>query len=261
MATTTFDLTSAVGMQQSLPGSGYFTGSYVGRASVDIGGGGTLVRYRAQSYGTDGNNLTVEQYDVGAPTVVPTTTVQLTGTTAVRVILRRSSGAILATADEVAAAINNFQNTNNPTQKLPVVAHNGGTSVVSAAAPTPLTGGLDPQLVAPLAKWTTTSNGGLFYFDQTEPIVVMQMSCAFANISGSQTIQFQLANLDAGLEPIAAETATLFSGDVSSSQPYVSFADSKFIMLPYQAFLIVAPPTIWGVAQVITIQLANFLTS
>jgi hypothetical protein len=245
-----FDLSSVVSMQQLLTGPGTYNGSYVGRASLDVGGGGALVRYRARAYGLDGNSVTVEQFDSGAPNVVPVTTVQLLSANSVRVILRRSAGAILATADEVANAINNFRNSSNPTQQLPVVAHAGGTSVVAAAAATPLAGGADPTIVAPQLKFTTAGAGGLFYFDQTDPLVIRQMECQFVGMVGAVNVSFQIANLDAGLEPIAAETATIFSGAVNVGQPFVSFADASFLLLPRQAFLVVPASPLTGMARV-----------
>lgn len=249
MSSVQFDLTSVAAMQQIVGAPGAYDGSYVGRASVTFGAGASLVRCRARRYGTDGNNLTVQLYDAGAPNVVAATTATLVSANAVRVSLRRNAGALLATADEVAAAINGFRNSNNPAQQLPVVCHSGGAGVVAAAAATALTGGLDPQLVAPLVKFTTTANGGLFYFDQTEPLVVRQMLGKFAGMGGPVDIAVQVANLDGGLDSISAETATIFTGNVDVTQPYVSFADASFLLLPYQAVLIVPTAPLTGMVQ------------
>ena len=86
-----------------------------------------------------GDAITVAFVDAGAPNVVPATTVTVS-TYAITVNLRRSSSAILATADEVIAAL-----TNSPQAAGLVTAARGatgvGTSVVSAHAATPLAGG------------------------------------------------------------------------------------------------------------------------
>ncbi len=253
-----FDLTTAVSMQQTIDSPGEYDGSHVGRATADLGSGGALVRIRAREFGSDGNSISIEFYDAGAPNIVLTTTVQIVSLNVIKVNLRRSAGAILATADEVADAINNFRVTLNPSQKLPIVAHPDGTSVVTAIAATLLSGGLDPEIVAPMVKFTTTDNGGLFYFDQTEPLVILQMECNFTGMAGPTVVSFQMANLDPGLEVIPAETAELFNGTVDVGTPYISFVDSKIIFLPRQAFLIVASG-ITGVARIVVERLETFL--
>ncbi len=247
-----FDLGTTTCLQQKLSGTGVFNGSHMGRATVDLGSSGSLVRFRARRYGADGNNLRVALVDAGAGTAVSVTNVQLVGNNLVNVNLRRTTGAIVATADEVANAVNNYLNTNNPSQQLPVVAYAPGTSVVVAAAATNLAGGLDPTIMAPQVKFEAANvNGGLIYFDQDVPIVVRQLECYFSDPGGSESVSFKVANLTTGLEVDASEAITIFTATVTTSQRYASFAAANFIMLPHQCLqIITSGPTLSGVARV-----------
>jgi hypothetical protein len=239
MAAIDFDLGSSACMQQVLTGTGRFTGVFMGRAMLDIGAGPTLTRFRARQYGADGNNISVELVNAGAGAVVPATVASLVGGVNVKVTLRRNAGAILATAAEVASAVNNYRNVSNPLQMLPVVCHAGGVGVVAASGPTSLAGGIDPDVVTPQYKFDLIdTNGGLFYFDQTEPISITQMECMFDAPAIADTVYFKIANLDAGLEPIAAETVTDFTATITPTQIWASFVDAPIILLPRQAFLV-----------------------
>jgi hypothetical protein len=246
------DTGTTICIQHTLSGTARFTGAHLGRAFTDFGTGTHLVRVRARKYGADANQIGVSLIDIGAPQVVANTSVRLIGNNQLQVTLRRSSAAILATADEVAAAINHYLSVTNPAlTQAPVVATSGGTGVVAAATMTLLTKGMDPVIVTPQVKFTSAVDaGGLFYFDQIEPLVVRQMECSFSDPGGTLKVAFKLANLDEGLEVISAETATLFEGTITSTQRYVSFGDANFILLPRQAFIIDAGSVVTGIARV-----------
>lgn len=184
----------------------------------------------------DGNSVQIRLLDTGA---VQTSTVVSQVGQVVTVTLRRSGVAITATADEVADAINNWQNPGNPAQGSPLVAWPGGTSVVTALAQTALAGGLDPEIVGSQLKFTGATNaaGGVFYFEQTEPLIIRQVHTKMTVPSGTGTVTFKIGNLTPGLEIIAAETITIASGAVSTSVTDTSFAE-PLVLLPRQAFIV-----------------------
>lgn len=136
---------SAVGMsfvvQQETSGGGQFTGAEYGRARVTLpnGDANAVVRVAARLLGNLANSLLVELVDRGAGNAVSATYVEQVGTS-IRVLLRRSSsGSPLATAAEVAGAINDYARYTS----VPITAVAGGTGlgVCSAVAPTAMTGG------------------------------------------------------------------------------------------------------------------------
>lgn len=148
---------SAVGtsfiVQQQTSGTGRFLAAEYGRARVTIpnGDANAVVRIAAKLYGALGNSLTVEFVDRGSGIAVPATTISQTGP-ALRVVLRRlSGGAPLATANEVAAAINSFGAfTGTP---VAAIAGGDGTGVCSGYIPQSLTGGKNPIGYPSTAVW------------------------------------------------------------------------------------------------------------
>lgn len=249
----TLDLGSTVCIQQTLTGSGVFNGSRLGRASLSITDGSShTVLVQATNYGASANSITVGIVDTGAGTVVSNTFVQFLSATSILVTLKRTSGAITATAADIVNAINGYLNANNPTQQLPIVASlvaNGTWAAGVAAAP--LVGGIDPTIVAPMFKFTaaSTTNAGLFYFNQTQPMVVRQIECVFSTPGSSQTATISKANLDPGLSVISAETVVILSTAVTSSILNVAYVDTNIPLLPYQAILI-GCPTVQGTCRV-----------
>lgn len=235
------DLGSSVCIQQIVSGTGNFVSTlpakHLGRAYLSHGSSGAELRFRARHFGADGNNIQIRLLDTG---IVQTTTMISQVGQLVTVTLRRNGSVILATAQEVADAINNWQNPSNASQGAPLVAWAGGTSAVTALATTSLAGGLDPEIVGSQLKFTgaTNASGGVFYFEQTEPLVIRQVETKVTVPSGTGTVSFKIANLTPGLEIIAAETITITSGAVSTSVTETSFGDTAFILLPRQAFIV-----------------------
>lgn len=145
-------------IQQMTSGTGQFTGADFGRARVTMthGDADSEVRVAALLYGPMGNAYSVAFIDRGAGVVVPATTVELQGT-ALRVTLRRgSTGSPLARGAEVAAAINAFE-------RSPVKAVAGGTGLglVTALAPTLLSGGVAQWGAPTAAVWSGTATYAL----------------------------------------------------------------------------------------------------
>ena len=237
------DLGSSTCIQQTISGTGNFVSTlpakHLGRAYLSHGSSTAELRFRARRFGTDGNSIQVRLVDPGVTQTA--TTISQTGQV-VTVTLRRNGSSILATAQEVADAINNWTNPSNPSQGSPIVAWAGGGGVVAALAATSLAGGLNPEIVGSQLKFTgaTNASGGVFYFEQTEPVIIRQIETKFTIASGSGTVTFKIANLTVGLEIIAAESIAITSATVSDTATEASFGDVGYILLPRQALIVEA---------------------
>lgn len=228
-------------VQQSVSGTGVFNGSEYGRAKATLPNGdpNAVVRVSARLYGSTSNAYSVELVDRGASIVVPQTVIEQTGA-AIRVILRRSSSAILATAQEVAAAINALGVAGG------VCAIYGGTGngVVSAAAAVLLTGGVNPVDRADnhtqyVYVHPVNTSGGFFYFEQEETITVRQFECKFVVPGGTYSVTVSRVNLNENLEPILAEAVPCFVHDLLTvSKPDIAFADVGILLHPRQGLLV-----------------------
>lgn len=235
------DLGSSTCIQQVISGTGNFLSTlparHLGRAYLSHGSSTAELRFRARRLGADGNSIQIRLVDTG--TTQTTTLVNQVGQV-VSVTLRNSGSAITATASEVADAINNWQNPLNPSLGAPLVAWAAGSGVVTALSATSLAGGLDPTIVGSQLKFTgaTNANGGVFYFEQTEPLIIRQVEAKFTIPSGSGTVTFKIANLTPGLEIISAESISVTSAAVSNTVTEASFGDVGYILLPLQAFIV-----------------------
>lgn len=213
-----------------------FTGATErGRAKRTFGSGGSQVIVGAKLLGTEANAYTVALIDRGI--AVSTTSVAQNGA-AIEVTLRRSSGALLATASEVAGVIN--------AANLPVRASGTGGGVVVAAGATALTGGLAPTYRDPSGtrfEWerTTGQAGGFFYFENHQDVMVVTgIQAKFSGLGGSPIpLRVAVVNLDAGLEVVGNSDISVKDAEVASAYPEFSLAGLDGIpVLPYQALLV-----------------------
>jgi len=227
-------------VQQVVSGTGVFDGSEYGRAkgvitNVDPN---AVVRVSARLYGTAPNSYTIELYDAGAGIDVPATTASQQGAQ-IRVTLRRSGElGILATAAEVASAVNNA--------RTGVVATYGGTGngVVSAASPQPITGtasGVDALIAGPnselvLSYLPANTNGGFFYFEQEYTLAIRQFEAKFTVGGGTYTVTVERVNLNDNLEPVGAEAIPNYVWPaITSTEPDIAYSDGNLYLHPRQA--------------------------
>jgi len=215
-----YDLASISVLQQTISGTGVFNGAEVGRASRAFGAGAAALTFRARFLGVDGNALKVALVNSGGTR--NKTTVKLEGDTH-KVLLRATVGVIDATADEVADAVN--------TSDLPFWCHPGGTDPVVAAAVQTFAGGLDPA-----ARYesqyrlsaATNANGGLFFFDHEEPVLVREVS-GNLSLGGDTPVSIEVVPLTAGLEPISNEAVVVHAETVAALQPTFCFSE-QFVL-------------------------------
>lgn len=229
-------------LQHSISGTGNFTGVEVGRASRTMGAGAAAVTVRATELGAAGNSFHVQLVNPGG--VVGQTKTRWVDPTHLKVYLRRSSLAILATAQEVADAINATPGTAN------VMAFAGGTDPVLAAADAALAGGLDPVITNAEYRLTPAANvpGGLFFFGHDDAIEVLQITGRFPGLGGSTNAKVQIVSLGPGNVPIEAEAFTFFTATLDGTTADF-FCDKRPILGPRQAVrVLMAAP---GVAQVL----------
>lgn len=220
-------------VQETTLDTGFIADTERGRAKRAIGSVGNVVTVGAKLLGTEANAYTVALIDRGV--AVAQTSVAQVGS-AFEVTLRRSSGALLATASEVAAAIN--------AANLPVRASYVG-GVMAAVPATALTGGLAPSVVDPSGtrfEWsrTTGQSGGFFYFENLQDVmVVTSIQAKFSGLGGAIPFRVSIINLDAGLEKISGTDIVVKDAEVSSTYPDFSLSGTDGIPLfPYQALLV-----------------------
>lgn len=229
-------------LQQTITGSGNFTGVEVGRAARTMGAAAAAVTVKAVELGADGNDLYIQLVDQGG--VVVQTQARWVDATHLKVYLRRSAGALLATAQEVAAAINALP------EPAKLIAFAGGTDPVVVAANGALVGGLDPTHVHAEHRLTPPADvhGGLFIFGNIDTIDVLQVLGRFPGLVGATTVKLQVVSLGPGYEPIEAEAFTFFTATVDGTTADI-FCDKHPVLGPRQAVrVLIASP---GVVQVV----------
>jgi hypothetical protein len=239
-------------VQQIVSGSGGFTGSDYGRA-VGVVNGNTAdnsLALSARFYGERANDYTLQLFDSGTSTVQVATTATLSGNH-VTVTLSRTGSALTATAIDVARAINAVPN-------LGIVARHTGTGqgIMAATALTPLmSGGAEPHFRGQppsLFLWAlpTNSNGGLFFFEQEETILVRQFESSFSNITGVQSVTVLRVNLDEKLQPITEGAIPVFVWDqLTSAKPNIAFSDVGIILHQNQALKVITTSNLPGVVR------------
>lgn len=240
-------------VQQTVSGTGTFNGSDYGRAKalrVDpVTSPNADLFFAAKLYGAAANAVTVSLLDQGPGVTVTGTTVAMVGN-AMQVTLRRSSGALLATATEVANAINAFA-----LSPIRAKAGGNGTGIVQpTGAPVALNAtasGVDASVDAGVAeyqeifKWVPPSNthAGLFYFEQEQVLIVRQFEAKFTIASGTHVVEVQRVNLDAALEPITSEAIPFYVHDqLTTARPDIAVSDVRIVLHPLQAVRVVTYP-------------------
>lgn len=259
---------SAVGhkflIQYAVSGTGALDGSEYGRArlTVDPGlGPNAIVYFASKLYGSASNALTVEYVDAGAGMTVAATTVTQVGS-AIRVLLRRSAVAVLATAAEVADAVNAFTAYSSP--GFAVAARAGGTggSVVAAIGPLPFTGGADPTRVGSQFLWTppVNVNAGFVQLENPFPMWILGFSARFnVLLPGPFTVSLQRVRLEADLTPILAEAVSLFTfGGLTPSAVDIAYTDVKQLIHPGQGILVTTSAPLAGFFNIDVMRAAEF---
>lgn len=237
-------------VSQQASGTGAFTGADYGRAKLTVpnGDANAVVRVAAKLYGTICNGLTIEFVDRGLGNAVAATTVEQVGT-AIRVILRRlTTGSVLATAAEVAAAINAF--TEFP---LPIGAVAGGTGlgVVGAVAPTALASGVNPTTSPDVYRWgLVNTNFGLFHFEQDGSVVIRQIEAKFTISSGTHTFTVSRVPLNEAFEPVTAEALPVFVYEnLTTARPDIAISDIEVLVPPRWALQVVTSSALVGIVR------------
>ncbi len=231
-------------VQQIVTGTGVFNGTTeFGRAKLTLTNAdpNAVVRVSSRVFGISANSLEVYLRDPGVGVVNAATTVLQVGPT-IQVYLRRDLTGILATAAEVAAAINAVQ------PRLPIRATYGGTGagVVTAASPTALTGGSDATLDASGTQFTwpvtVNGNGGLFYFEQDETIIIRTIACVFTGVVAPQKLYVERLPLNENLEPITSQAFPILDDiAITVALPRYAVTDIREIVQPYQAIRVRCP--------------------
>jgi hypothetical protein len=138
-----------------------------------------------------------------------------------------------------------------------VYAVAGGTDVVSAAAAANLTGGLNP-VAGPDGStrftWTYTTNtsGGLFYFENTDDLIVRELEALFTvGVGGSHTVTFSKVNLNSALEVISGESIPCFVWEsLTTARPDIAENDVRIILHPFQALMVTTSTALTGLVRV-----------
>lgn len=195
--------------QSALDQYHHFDGSTYGRARATVISSGNTdsdVYLAARLLGTAPNAVTVEFEDDGPGIEVTTTTVSQAGS-AITVNLRRSTMAVLATAKEVADALNAAA---AASKAFPLTAHYQGTGLGAVSAKTALyldnnESGVDPNPAEYNSPWHwappvgQTFGLGVFYFENiTETVRVRSVSFFFDVTAGSNHAYISKARLDPG---------------------------------------------------------------
>lgn len=254
-------------IKQVVSGTGQFNGTEQGRAALTITAtsptANNTVYIAAKQYGTLSNSITVQLVDRGSGITVTGTTVSISGS-AVSVVLRRSSGAVLATAKEVSDAINSYAGL-----PLPISAGYSGTGLdlVNGTTATALTGGLDPTIdvVKPaLFTWTyaTNANGGFFFFENyREPLSIRLLSAAFTGVTGTNTVTFSRVDLNSRNKPISGTDIPIFTyTNITSSNPSITVSDPRTIIQPGHGLLVTTSTALVGTVQVDIQKMTGFPT-
>lgn len=230
------DLTRFSGLTHVLV-LGRFTGEDIGYARATLGAGSSLVAVRSRVPGASTNGNSVALVDIGVAT--PQTTVRQVDLAGNLVVTLRHNGtAVVATAAEVAAAINAFKPSGPYAQQRPLFTagidpSTDGSGVVSAGILT-LAGGVDhPPAVNGVTRIVRqTGNGGLFHFGQTLPFVAHQFE---ARLSESVPWTLDIVTTDAagGIYPEVTQVAA-GTGDK------VFFTNMGVVLVPGRSLRFVA---------------------
>lgn len=251
-------------IQYTVSGTGGLTGVEYGRArrTVDpLLGSNSIVSFAAKLYGSAANALTIEYVDAGAGVVVSATTVTQTGS-AIRVLLRRSAIAVLATAAEVAAAVNAFTAYNAPAFAIMALAQGTGLGLVAAIGPLAFTGGVDPAQQGSQYLWTLplNDNAGFVHLENSHPMWILGFSSRFNVIlPGPFTVSVARVRLEPDFTPVLAESVNLFvHAGLTPSAPDIAYTDVKQLIHPGQGLLITTSAPLAGFFNIDVMRAAQF---
>lgn len=199
-------------LQQTVSGTGVFSGVRLGYATYSYNSGGAQFDVRFPHLGTDGNAY---KFQMDAPPntvpVAKTTAFFDKSSKTLRVQLRGTSAAITSTAQEVVDAINGLD---RPIYGAALVA---GAVIPAGLAPVNLAGGLDPDLAAgyafPKLAPPANTNGGLFYFDQNRPWKLQTVGGALV---ADATLKVSIVNVDKALRVIGTAAVVLSSQNLTT---------------------------------------------
>ena len=222
---------------QHTSSAGTFDGTEIGRAKYETGTSAADVRFSARRLGDSGHGIHVKMVDPGR---AYESTIVRAYADEIEIVLKRSSSAITATAAEVAAAVNAFDFRAMP--NLAIVAHGYGTSAVSALARTALSGGLTvPPSEGFTARLSTASTAGLFYFDQNEPLQIMQVEAALG-----ASVATVISSVDyRTMCPVTTENFTIYG---VTSTGFLWVPTQPVVLLPGRGIKVTAATT--GIVRV-----------
>ena len=247
---------SAVGfkflVQQAISGTGAFNGTEYGRARRTIDpslGADSIVYVASKLYGTASNALTIQYVDAGAGVTVSTTSVVQLGA-AIQVLLRRSTGAVLATAQEVADAINAFTAYSSPAFGISARAGGTGAGLVAAIGPLAFSNGADPVRDGTQFLWTvpTNGNGGFVQLENDFPMWVLGFTARFnVLLPGPYSVSVSRVRLNKDFTPITAEAVELFVfAGLTPDAPSIAYTDVKQVFHPGQGILVTTSAALTG---------------
>lgn len=192
-----------------------FTGVEQGRSSLTLGAGASSVAVKARNLGAALNGVEVRLHDPGQASALAVK--YSDGTTPrITVTLAHDGSAITSTAAQVVAAINtpSLDRDGEPglygmhRQFLASAPSSGGSGVVVAASGT-LAGGADPTLLRTYDTCRySAANGGLFYFNQNNPIEIVAIE---AVLGASTAYTVSIVSYD-DLSEVTAETVQFATG-------------------------------------------------
>lgn len=239
-------------VQYGVSGLGAFDGTEYGRARlvVDPGlGANAVVSFVSKLYGAASNHLTVEYVDAGLGVTIPATVVTQVGA-AIRVLLRRSAVAVLATAEEVANAVNAFTAYSSPAFAIRALAQGTGKAPVAAIGPLSFTGGADPLVVGSQYLWAVPAGGhaGMVHFEHETPMWILGFTARFnVLLPGPHTVSVQRVRLNADLTPVLSEAVGLFVYDgLTPAAPDISYTDVRQLLHPGQGLLVTTSAPMTG---------------
>lgn len=195
-----------------------FTGVEQGRSSLTLGAGASSVAVKARNLGAALNGVEVRLHDPGQASALAVK--YSDGTTPrITVTLAHDGSAITSTAAQVVAAINtpSLDRDGEPglygmhRQFLASAPSSGGSGVVVAASGT-LAGGADPTLLRTYDTCRySAANGGLFYFNQTNPIEIVAIEAVLGASRDETAYTVSIVSYD-DLSEVTAETVQFATG-------------------------------------------------
>lgn len=247
----------------------HFDGSMYGRARATLISSeapNSNVFVAARLLGAAPNAVTVEFADAGPGVEVTTTTVTQAGS-AITVHLRRSTMAVLATAQEVAEALNAQAALS---RAFPLTAHYDGTGlgVVSAMAARNLDNnesGIDPNPPAHSSPWHweppvgQTFPLGMFYFENiTETVRIRAVSFFFDVAAGSNYAYVSKGRLDPGGALVATTKIPLFAPVLLTPSVKAASFELDVQLFPGEVLLVETDTQVTGSVFVSAQRLAVF---